>query len=67
MGKDGSETVSTSKATPGDVLSIFHTAAQKADTKAFTKLMGHIKGPDEQHSTILMVQIENEVGLLGDS
>ena len=49
------------------MLCIFHTEAQKADTKAFTKLMEHIKELDEQHSTILMVQVENEVGLLGNS
>lgn len=29
--------------------------------------MRHIKEIDESHSTILMVQVENEVGLLGDS
>ncbi|KAK5136541.1 hypothetical protein LTR08_002885 [Meristemomyces frigidus] len=51
----------------GDVLSIFHTAAQEADVKAFTKLMEHVKDIDEKHSTILMVQVENETGLLGDS
>lgn len=51
----------------GDVLSIFHTEAQKADANAFSTLMRHIKDFDEQQSTVLMVQVENECGLLGDS
>ncbi|KAI8723128.1 hypothetical protein NCS52_00167900 [Fusarium sp. LHS14.1] len=51
----------------GDVLSIFHNEAPEADGKAFQKLMAHIKEIDEAHSTVLMVQVENETGLLGDS
>lgn len=50
-----------------DVLSIFHTEALEADIRAFSALMSHIKQLDETHSSILMVQVENEVGLLGDS
>ena len=34
---------------------------------AFAKLMAHLKDIDEEHSTVVMVQVENEVGLLGDS
>ncbi|KAH8589301.1 family 35 putative beta-galactosidase glycoside hydrolase [Bisporella sp. PMI_857] len=49
-----------------DVLSIFHTESQKADAKAFTTLMRHLKEVD-QHHTVIMVQVENEIGLLGDS
>lgn len=51
----------------GDVLSIFHLEAQKADAKAFGKLMAHLKEVDEKYSTVIMVQVENETGLLGDS
>ncbi|KAH7150310.1 glycoside hydrolase superfamily [Dactylonectria estremocensis] len=51
----------------GDVLSIFNPESCKADARAFGKLMSHLKGIDEHHSTILMVQVENETGLLGDS
>lgn len=51
----------------GDVVSIFHDEAPKADAKAFGTLMGHIKEIDEAHSTVVMVQVENETGLLGDS
>ncbi|EOD51125.1 putative glycosyl hydrolases family protein [Neofusicoccum parvum UCRNP2] len=51
----------------GDVVSIFHDEAPKADAKAFGKLLEHIKEIDEAHSTVVMVQVENETGLLGDS
>ena len=51
----------------GDVLSIFHEEGCKADSKAFSSLLSHIKKFDEAHSTVIMVQVENETGLLGDS
>lgn len=50
-----------------EVLSIFHDEIVQADARAFRKLMQHIKEIDEEHATIIMVQVENEVGLLGDS
>ncbi|KAF7718451.1 Beta-galactosidase [Penicillium ucsense] len=48
----------------GDVLSIFHQEACNADAKAFGRLLAHIKEIDGEHSTVIMVQVENEVGLL---
>lgn len=48
-------------------MSIFHPEAPKADAKAFGKLMTHLKEVDQEYSTVLMVQVENETGLLGDS
>lgn len=51
----------------GNTLSIFHPEAPKADAKAFTALMQHLKDVDQKYSTVIMVQVENEVGLLGDS
>jgi hypothetical protein len=51
----------------GDVLSIFHGEGCKADTKAFSRLLAHLKEVDGAHSTVVMVQVENETGLLGDS
>ena len=50
-----------------DVVSIFHTEVRDADTRAFSELMRHVKKIDEAYSTVLMVQVENEIGLLGDS
>lgn len=51
----------------GDVLSIFHDEGCKADAKAFACLLQHVKEVDGEHSTVVMVQVENETGLLGDS
>ncbi|KAG7053239.1 putative beta-galactosidase [Colletotrichum scovillei] len=51
----------------GDVLSIFSAESRKADAKAFGRLMEHLREVDESHSTVLMVQVENECGVLGDS
>ena len=37
----------------------------KADKRAFTALMAHLKKIDEKDRTVLMVQVENEVGTFG--
>ncbi|OAL56420.1 glycoside hydrolase [Pyrenochaeta sp. DS3sAY3a] len=50
-----------------ELISPFCEEAWKADAKAFAKLMAHLKEFDEQHSTVIMVQVENEAGMLGDS
>ncbi|KAK2685867.1 hypothetical protein QWA68_015086 [Fusarium oxysporum] len=50
-----------------EMLSPFSEAAVKADAKAFSKLMDHIKHVDAGFSTVVMVQVENETGVLGDS
>ncbi|KAM0555077.1 hypothetical protein ACHAPJ_006426 [Fusarium lateritium] len=50
-----------------DVMSLFHPEGRKADAKAFGTLMKHLREFDEAHSTVVMVQVENESGLLGDS
>jgi hypothetical protein len=39
----------------------------KADAKAFAALMKHIREFDGNDHTVLMMQVENEVGILGDS
>lgn len=50
----------------GDVLSIFHGEGLRADAKAFSHLLSHVKEVDGAHLTVVMVQVENET-LLGDS
>jgi hypothetical protein len=47
-------------------LSPFGEETLQADAKAFRALMRHIKDLDPQH-TVVMMQVENEVGILGDS
>jgi hypothetical protein len=45
------------------VLSALNEASMKADAKAFKTLMQHIRQVDEKFQTVIMAQIENEVGL----
>jgi hypothetical protein len=50
-----------------ELLSPFNQRAWEADAKAFTALMRHLREFDREHSTVIMMQVENETGLLGDS
>jgi hypothetical protein len=50
-----------------DILSPLGTETLRADATAFARLMGHLKQTDGKEHTVLMVQVENEVGVLGDS
>lgn len=45
----------------------FSTAVRDADTRAFTKLMRHLREADGDTHTVLMVQVENEVGVIPES
>jgi len=49
-----------------ETLSTLSTANRDADSRAFAALMRHIKQVDTLH-TVIMMQVENEVGVLGDS
>jgi hypothetical protein len=46
-------------------LSAFGEATAQADARAFKSLMKHIREVDGKQQTIIMAQIENEVGLFG--
>ena len=50
-----------------DTVSLFQEEAPKADAKAFATFMRHLKEVDSEHHTVIMVQVENEPGILGDS
>jgi hypothetical protein len=50
-----------------EVLSTLSAANREADAKAFAALMKHVREIDSQKHTVIMIQLENEVGLLGDS
>ncbi|KAL6237949.1 hypothetical protein BDW75DRAFT_248151 [Aspergillus navahoensis] len=58
-GKGGKRTI--------EMISPFSEEGWRADARAFGKLMEHLKEVDGEHSTVVMVQVENETGLLGDS
>ena len=50
-----------------DVVTPLSMECAEADAKAFGKLLAYLKDFDADQSTVLMVQVENEPGVLGDS
>jgi hypothetical protein len=50
---------------PIDVLSASSRSNLEADKKAFVALMQHLKSLDASEHTVLMVQVENESGIIG--
>jgi len=50
-----------------ELLSPFSDANRDADARAFAALMRHVKEVDGDHHTVIMIQLENEVGMHGDS
>ena len=50
---------------PLEILSTLSKENLDADSRAFAALMRHLKEFDAKQQTVLMVQIENEVGVLG--
>ena len=53
-------------AMPKPVLTVFSPDLLDADRRAFVRFMEHLAEADPEH-TVVMVQVENEVGLLRDS
>jgi Domain of unknown function (DUF5597)/Beta-galactosidase len=51
--------------TPTEILSTFGGETQRADGRAFAALLTHLKEKDAAQHTVLMIQVENEVGFLG--
>ena len=49
---------------PLEILSTFGTASMKSDAAAFAAFMRHIRETDSDRQTVVMVQVENEVGVL---
>jgi Domain of unknown function (DUF5597)/Beta-galactosidase len=50
-----------------EILSTLSDTNLKADTNAYVAFMRHIREVDSAQRTVLMIQMQNEVGLLGDS
>ena len=50
-----------------ELLSPLSDANRDADARAFAALMRHVKAVDGLQHTVIMVQLENEVGMHGDS
>ncbi len=49
---------------PLEILSAFSDASSQADAKAYAALMHHIKEVDSKQQTVVMMQVENEMGVL---
>ena len=50
-----------------EVLSTLSPANLKADSSAYKAFMHHLRDVDAAQHTVIMIQVENEVGILGDS
>ena len=47
-----------------EILSTFGADTVKADARAYAALMAHLKAVDGANNTVLMTQVENEIGML---
>jgi hypothetical protein len=50
-----------------DVLSPVHETSRQADARALAALMRHLRRVDGQKHTVIMVQVENEIGIMPES
>ena len=50
-----------------EVLFTFSDNNLQADTRAYTAFMHHLRQVDSKQHTVVMIQLENEVGLIGDT
>ena len=56
-----------SKGKTEEIITPFGKNALAADKKAFVQLMQHISQKDSGHQTVVMVQVENEIGMLPEA
>lgn len=54
----------TKSGKPMEIASPFSENVFNADSNAFIQLMKHIKAIDEEENTVIMIQVENEIGML---
>ena len=66
-GEAGQPRVQLAGSSSIELLSPFSDATQEADARAFAALMRHVKEVDGREHTVLMIQVENEVGMQGDT
>lgn len=52
---------------PLEIASSFSENVLNADNRAFSQLMKHIASVDKENKTVIMIQIENEIGMLEDA
>lgn len=54
----------TENGKPLEICTTFSNNLLQADKRAFCELMKHIKAIDSQENTVIMMQVENEIGML---
>jgi beta-galactosidase GanA len=54
----------TSDGSGQEILSAFSPNNRRADATAFAALMKHLRDTDSRRNTVIMVQVENEIGML---
>lgn len=54
----------TENSKPLEICTAFSDNLLQADKRAFCELMKHIKAVDSQENTVIMMQVENEIGML---
>jgi hypothetical protein len=57
----------TSNGRPLEIASVFSQNVFHADNNAFSQWMDHIASTDNEQGTVIMIQIENEIGMLEDA
>lgn len=57
----------TREGKPLEIASAFSENVFKADSRAFRKWLEHIADADKEQGTVIMIQIENEIGMLEDA
>lgn len=57
----------TQSGKPLEIASAFSKAVYEADHHAFSQWMQHIATVDKEEGTVIMIQIENEIGMLEDA
>ncbi len=57
----------TGEGKPLEIASAFSENVFDADSKAFRTWLSHVADADRNHGTVIMVQIENEIGMLEDA
>lgn len=54
----------TKEGKPLEIASAFSENVYQADKTAFCRWLNHVKDADKGHNTVIMIQIENEIGML---
>ncbi len=57
----------TAQGKPLEIASAFSENVYNADSRAFETWLKHVADADRDHGTVIMIQIENEIGMLEDA